>query len=104
MALINMTEMIVRPVLTEALEEADCCKCERCYLDMLAVALNQLKPHYVNSTEGQLISKASNLTLQNKIDTNIAVLKAINIVSRVPHHNRPDDGSIGIPVDTSGHN
>ncbi len=98
--LINMTEIIVRPVLTEALEGVDCCKCERCYLDMLAIALNQLKPHYVNSAEGQLISKASNLTLQNKIDTNIAVLKAINIVSRVPHHNRPDGDVIPVVPDT----
>ena len=89
--LINMTELMVRPVLDEALEEYDCCKCERCYLDMLAITLNQLKPHYVNSNEGRLISKASSLTLQNKIDTNVAVIKAINIVSRVPHHNRPDD-------------
>lgn len=88
MALINTTEMIVRPVLTEELAKADCCKCERCYLDMLAICLNQLKPHYVNTHQGELISLASGLTLQNKIDVNIAVLKAINIVNRIPHHNR----------------
>lgn len=91
MALINMTEMMVRPILTEELEKIDCCKCERCYYDMLAIALNGLKPRYVNSAEGQLISRAAALTLQNKIDINVAVLRAINTVSRVPHHSR-DDG------------
>ncbi len=42
MALINMTEIIVRQRLEELLKNYDCCKCEQCFYDMMAYALNSL--------------------------------------------------------------
>ncbi|MBQ8567612.1 MAG: late competence development ComFB family protein [Oscillospiraceae bacterium] len=91
MALINMTEIIARQKLTELLQESDCCKCEQCYLDMLAFALNNLKPMYVNSKQGQLISRINSTIRQRNVDMDIAIVKAISIVSSSPHRASDED-------------
>ena len=86
MALINVTEQIVEKRMQEILPTIDCCKCEKCYLDMLAIALNYLKPQYVNTEKGQLIKLAENTSMQKTVDIDIACVKAIDIVSRSPQH------------------
>ena len=88
MALVNMSESIVRDRLTYMLQNYDCCKCETCYTDMLAIVLNYVKPRYVNTHAGELLSRVYAGTIQNSIDTDIAIIKAIEIVSHSPHHNR----------------
>lgn len=86
MALINVTEQIVEKRMQEILPTIDCCKCEKCYLDMMAIALNYLKPQYVNTEKGQLIKLAENTSIQKTVDIDIACIKAIDIVSRSPQH------------------
>lgn len=86
MALINMTEQIVRERLTELLKDVDCCKCEQCFNDMLALALNDLKPQYVNSAKGELFSKLNSTKYQKSVDIDIAIVKAINVISKNPRH------------------
>ncbi len=86
MALINVTEQIVEKRMQEILPTIDCCKCEKCYLDMMAIALNYLKPQYVNTEKGQLIKLAENTSIQKSVDIDIACVKAIDIVSRSPQH------------------
>lgn len=86
MALINVTEQIVEKRMQEILPTIDCCKCEKCYLDMMAIALNYLKPQYVNTEKGQLIKLAENTSMQKTVDIDIACVKAIDIVSRSPQH------------------
>ena len=86
MALINVTEQIVEKRMQEILPTINCCKCEKCYLDMMAIALNYLKPQYVNTEQGQLIKLAENMSMQKTVDIDIACVKAIDIVSRSPQH------------------
>ncbi len=86
MALINVTEQIVEKRMQEILPTIDCCKCEKCCLDMMAIALNYLKPQYVNTEKGQLIKLAENTSIQKTVDIDIACVKAIDIVSRSPQH------------------
>ena len=84
--LVNANEEIVKQRMPELLKEYDCCKCEKCYLDMMAIALNYLKPQYVNTEKGQLIKLAENMSMQKTVDIDIACVKAIDIVSRSPQH------------------
>ncbi len=86
MALVNVTEQIVDKRLREILATVDCCKCEKCFLDMMAIALNYLKPQYVNTQKGELIKLAENTSYQKSVDIDIACVKAINIVTRSPQH------------------
>lgn len=89
-ALINITEMVARERLTQLLNYSDCCKCEKCYTDMLAIVLNNIKPQYVNTHKGELFKRISATTIQNSIDMDIAITKAIELVSRSPQHNITD--------------
>lgn len=91
MALINLAEQIARLRLEELLKKADCCKCECCRMDMLALSLNYIKPMYVNTRKGELLKRVDASTQQNSVDINIAIIKAIEIVSRSPHHDQPCD-------------
>lgn len=86
MALVNITEMVVRDRLTQLLNHYDCCKCEKCVSDMMAIALNSLKPQYVSSHKGELFKRIDATHLQYTIDLDIALTKAIELVSSCPKH------------------
>ena len=51
----------------------------------MALALNALKPKYVNSHKGELFSRLDTTKYQNTIDIDVAVTKAITTVSSRPH-------------------
>ncbi len=85
MSVVNVMESVVIERLDSLLADADCCKCERCKGDMLAMALNSLKPKYVNSHKGELFSRIDATKYQNTIDIDVAVAKAIEVVSSSPH-------------------
>ncbi len=91
MALMNMTEIIVKERLEELLKEYDCCKCETCFMDMLALALNQIKPQYVNTKKGELLKRIDAVSKQNSVDIDIAIVKAIEIVRNSPHHENKEE-------------
>lgn len=84
--LINANEELVRQRLPELLKEYDCCKCEKCVDDIMAIALNNIKPAYVNSAEGVLFKRINSTLPQISADIDIEILKAINMVSSNPKH------------------
>lgn len=84
--LINANEEFVKMRLPELLKEYDCCKCEKCVDDMMAIALNNIRPAYVNTAEGVLFKRINSTFPQNFADMDIEILKAINMVSGHPNH------------------
>ncbi|MDE6709854.1 MAG: late competence development ComFB family protein, partial [Oscillospiraceae bacterium] len=52
---------------------------------MMAMALNTLKPKYVNSKKGELFTKLNATKMQNTVDIDVACAKAISVVSSSPH-------------------
>ncbi len=90
MALLNISETIARERLDDLLSGYDCCKCEMCYMDMLALVLNYVKSRYVNTHKGELMTRVNALKLQNSVDIDIAVIKAIEIVSHSPRHEKSE--------------
>lgn len=84
--LINANEEIVKQRMPELLKEYDCCKCEKCMFDMMAIALNNIKPAYVNTAEGMLFKRINSMLPQKTADIDIEILKAINLVSAHPKH------------------
>ena len=71
------------PVITKA---TDCCTCEKCRYDIMAVALNALPPKYIVTSTGQLYTKLSVLQQQFDVDIIAALTQAVNIVSASPRH------------------
>lgn len=85
MAVVNVMESVVKDRLEFLLQDIDCCKCDKCKDDMMALALNVLRPKYVNSLKGELFSRLDTTKYQNTIDIDVAVTKAITTVSSRPH-------------------
>lgn len=83
MRLVNATEITVLEQLNRILKQRDVCQCERCRLDIAAIAINNLPPNYVVSTEGEVIKTISP---QLKIDVQRQLEHAIALVSARPHH------------------
>lgn len=86
MAISNIMEEIVKQKLDEMLEDIDCCKCDKCYADMFAIALNMCKPKYVSTQKGELLVKIDETKVQNNVDISSFVWKAIQIVKANPKH------------------
>lgn len=84
--LVNIAEEFVRMRLPELIEEYDCCKCEKCLDDMMAIALNNIPSEYVNSAEGMLYKRIGNTLPQKHADMDIEIVKAISLVSSNPKH------------------
>jgi len=83
--LYNVTERLVMNRLEIALKKMNCCRCDRCKKDIIALALNGLKPHYSVSTGEELenlIAKDERLGLE----VTSAILKAILSVRKHPRH------------------
>ncbi len=88
MAIVNISEILVKQKLTELLEKSDCCKCHTCYLDMLAIALNNCPPHYVNTLQGELFVKIDSTQRQMNVDLDVIITKAIETVKNNPNHKK----------------
>lgn len=86
MAVVNIMEKIAEEKLDLQLQSSDCCKCSDCHQDMLAYALNIIPPKYVNSAKGELFGRIDSAKLQNSVDIDIAIAKAISVVSASPKH------------------
>lgn len=86
MSVVNIMEKIIEEKLDQQLENYDCCKCKDCRQDMLAFALNTIHPKYVNSTKGELFGRIDSSKMQKTVDIDIAIARAINVVSSSPKH------------------
>lgn len=84
----NFSEIQVNILLEDILKKYDnICKCEKCKLDISAIALNSLSTKYIVSEQGEIYTKALNeVNKQEKINVVMAITKAIDIVSVNPKH------------------
>ncbi len=82
----NYMEVAVRDVMDTVLADMDVCTCEECRLDIMAIALNNLKPKYVVTKRGQLYTKVHMLESQYAIDIISAVTRAAETVRLSPRH------------------
>lgn len=83
--LYNVTERLVMNRLEIALKKMNCCRCDRCKKDIVALTLNNLPPLYVVCTNDEidsLLEKNEKLGLQ----VTSAILKAILTVRKKPRH------------------
>ncbi|HHZ01828.1 MAG TPA: late competence development ComFB family protein [Tissierellia bacterium] len=87
--IINYMEEVVSRYLQKALrseEYASICKCEACIDDIMAKALNNLKPFYITTKKGEVYAEYSSLENQHQAEVIAEVTKAIEFVSKKPNH------------------
>jgi len=82
----NYMEEFVFSQIKEVLADIDMCKCEKCIMDVAAIALNELPPKYVVTEKGELYSKAYLFKQQFGVDAIAAITRAAIIVSKNPRH------------------
>lgn len=82
----NVMEMLVVQKLEEMWDTLDCCKCEKCKLDIIACTLNQLPPKYVVTKEGELYARLCELNNEHEVEIIIALAKAVKTVKDKPKH------------------
>ncbi len=86
----NYMEEAVRQVLDEILVKRKVkCKCERCRLDMAALALNNLPPKYAVTDIGRARTKLETTKTQFQIDIVRELAKAIQKVNENLRHEQP---------------
>lgn len=88
--LMNYMEEFVSKKTDEILKLMNICKCDKCKLDIMALALNELPSKYVVSEQGQLYAKLSELEQQFDIDIETSIIKAAVFVSKNPKHNNQE--------------
>ena len=87
MLLSNYMEEVVDRTMEEILARRDdICKCERCKLDIKALALNHLPPKYVVTARGYVYTKVNELENQFKADITVAVTNAVKVIRANPRH------------------
>jgi len=85
MPLKNYMEDAVFQVLDNVIAtRPDVCPCERCRLDIAALALNQLPTKYVVTEKGEIYARIQKLHHQFEADVIPAILIAIDKVAQNP--------------------
>lgn len=87
----NYMEDCVIDMMEEVMKGMNVCTCEKCQMDIAAIALNSLPPKYVVTRKGQLFTKLSVLQQQFDVDIISAITKAAVIVSKKPRHDDAED-------------
>jgi competence protein ComFB len=82
----NYMEEVVFNQMKEVLTDINMCTCEKCMLDVAAIALNDLPPKYLVTEKGELYSKINTLAQQFDVDVIAAITKAALLVKRRPRH------------------
>lgn len=83
----TLEDAVVDEVKASLKHISDVCKCDKCFYDICAIALNVFPSHYATSEQGELIKKAYsmlNIEMRNKISK--AVFSAIEMVKKSPMH------------------
>ncbi|NPV90033.1 MAG: late competence development ComFB family protein [Firmicutes bacterium] len=66
------------------------CNCSKCVVDIVAYALNELKPHYVTTMRGEAIVKTNALNAQVLADVVKVLSRGIMLVGENPKHSDVD--------------
>ncbi len=92
--LLNRMEKVTNEVADEMLKKDPAfCRCSRCHLDVVALALNTLPPRYVVTEIGEVFTNVNLASAQWRADVMTAVLHAMEIVRKKPRHNPKNGGT-----------
>ena len=84
----NYMEILVEQMFDTSTENLDICKCEKCKLDIKAIALNSLKPRYAVTHKGSVYVKLNMLGQQFSTDVLSAIVRGAMIVKEYQHHDQ----------------
>ena len=86
----NIMEDYVIVTLDHMLDNLDCCKCEKCRLDIASYALNRLPSKYVATTQGELMSRLCEFDNQFEAQVMATIVASANKIAKNPRHEECD--------------
>lgn len=81
--LINLMEGFVESRIDEVMHKFNCCSCEKCRQDILAMTLNKLQPYYVLEDD---INIRDQKEKERAADVAAALVKSVLAVKANPNH------------------
>jgi len=82
----NYMEEVVYELFDDILKDLNICTCDKCKMDIVAIALNQLPAKYIVTEKGELYSRINTLRQQFEVDVISAITRAAVLVKRSPRH------------------
>jgi len=82
----NLMEDYAMATLDRILDNLDCCKCEKCRLDIASYALNRLPSKYVATTQGELMTKLCEFDNNFEARVIAALTLAADKIKKNPNH------------------
>ncbi|MHC1724132.1 MAG: late competence development ComFB family protein [Aminipila sp.] len=86
----NLAEDVMKTKVPEIMQSFNMCTCQDCVYDVMALALNHIKPLYTVTEKGQLFQKLASYELQYGTDLASEVTKACIKVKINPNHPSPN--------------
>ena len=84
----NCMDILVEQMFDQATKNMDICRCEKCKLDIMALALNSLQPRYSVTRQGAVYVKLNILEQQFSTDVLSAIVKGAMTVQESQHHEK----------------
>ncbi|MCL2120906.1 MAG: late competence development ComFB family protein [Clostridiales bacterium] len=82
----NYWESLIMEKTKGIVSKTDMCQCEKCFLDICALALNKLPPHYVTTDRGSLMVKVPTANAKTELELTILISRCAKLVSEKPIH------------------
>ena len=82
----NFMEDCVERLIPKVTKNMGICNCERCTMDILAYALNNLPPKYIVTDKGHLFAKVNSMDIQFDTDIMTTIYAGAQIVGANPRH------------------
>ena len=83
----NIMEKVVEDKLNKMLPSLNCCTCNICRTDIMCYALNRIKPKYVSTDQGALLSRVDSVSITYGTAVMTEIAAGVEIVRKNPHHN-----------------
>ena len=83
----NLMEDMVERKFEQMAPKLNCCTCDICRTDIMCFALNRLKPKYVATSQGELLSRIDSLSSTFDIAIMTEITSGAEIVRQNPRHN-----------------
>ncbi len=94
----NALEPTVRSIHARLLRDhAEFCACAHCKADVVALALNRIRPRYVSqfSPIGEIVTDVQMTYDQSRAELTVLVFDAMRVVASSPHHGGEATGAAG---------
>lgn len=82
----NIMEAMVEAKMDSILPAINCCQCDICKTDIMCYALNRLKPKYVSTEQGELLSRVDSISVTYGAAIMTEITAGAELVKKNPHH------------------